>query len=145
MGVNGSMGRQWKAGIHQFETPGINYAFFSGWGCDLMSNLVQEPVLDIYKLSLEWKHRVYKIFLKSDVYLACKRTEQEMQIFRPSMTCWTESNKGQERVIFGPVLHSHLAPSGFSYCLINKLETYSLNLRYVCALFPPTCMKQVLL
>ena len=45
--------------IHQSETLEITL-FSSGENVvSLMLNLVQEPVLDVYKYSLEWKNRKY--------------------------------------------------------------------------------------
>lgn len=45
--------------IHQSETLEI-MLFSSGENVvSLMLNLVQEPVLDVYKYSLEWKNRKY--------------------------------------------------------------------------------------
>lgn len=113
----------------------------------LMLNLVQEPVSDLYKYSLELKNRVCKTFLKSDAYPKCKRTEQEMKVLKPSKTLWWVDNitcecmprvsiwrvkENDAKVTSGPVLHGHFASSGL--LLLGKLEIYSLTLQYVCGL-----------
>lgn len=99
-------------------------------GEDVALNLVQEPVFDIYKHSLEWKHTECVKSVWKVIYTQRIKGRQEMKALRPSKTLlWADSticgympraslqhfNRETAKVTSGPVLHSHLASSGSSY------------------------------
>lgn len=130
----------------------------------VMLNLVQEPVLDVYKHLLEWKHTACVKSFWTVMYQSIKGQSKKWRFWDPARLYVGQTPSPVDAYLvhhFGGSKETALsyawscsarplAFSRFRYSLVSQLANYSLILVSVCDLFLPTCrpndaMRQILL